>query len=113
MQYKGNNVKTDSYRCRWCIGNKHLWETLNSYGCTPKKSLTLKFPNVNIFSDVSLIRHFIRGYFDGDGSISTKETSKTTLQSTLTGTKDMLDKICSYSNINTIIKNPENYNPNT
>ena len=69
MNYKGNNVKCDSYRCRWYIGNKHLWETLNSYGCTPKKSLTLNFPDENIFKSKDLIRHFIRGYFDGDGCI--------------------------------------------
>ena len=110
MQYKGNNVKTDSYRCRWYIGNKHLWETLNSYGCIPNKSLVIKFPE-NL--STTLIPAFIRGYFDGDGSISTKETSKTTLQSSLIGTKDMLNKICLYSNINTTIKNPKNYNPNT
>lgn len=61
MNYKGNNVKCDSYRCRWYIGNKHLWETLNSYGCTPKKSLTLNFPDENIFKSKDLIRHFIRG----------------------------------------------------
>lgn len=57
-------------RCRVCLSSRHLWETLNSYGCTPKKSLTLKFPNESIFKDLSLIRHFIRGYFDGDGCIS-------------------------------------------
>lgn len=57
-------------RCRWIVSNKHLWETLNSYGCTPKKSSTLRFPNKNIFKSEDLIRHFIRGYFDGDGCIS-------------------------------------------
>ena len=36
-------------RCRWWITNKHLWKILNGYGCTPRKSLTLKFPDKNIF----------------------------------------------------------------
>lgn len=56
-------------RCRWYVSNKHLWNILNSYGCTPNKSLTLEFPNFLIFKYDHLIRHFIRGYFDGDGSI--------------------------------------------
>ena len=85
-EFIGNNVKvnrgniyysttfkegvTSLERCRWQVSNKHLWETLNSYGCTPRKSSTLKFPDKSIFKDESLIRHFIRGYFDGDGCIS-------------------------------------------
>lgn len=72
MQHNKNNIITytnDPIRpsCKWCIRNKHLWETLNSLGHTPQKSLTLKFPKLEIFKDESLIRHFIRGYFDGDG----------------------------------------------
>lgn len=78
MEYNGDNVKVGNIkgkdkiytRCRWSIGNKHLWETLNSYGCTPNKSLTLKFPDKNIFQDQWLIIPFIRGYFDGDGCVS-------------------------------------------
>ena len=51
------------------LNSPHLVETLISYGCTPRKSLTLKFPDFNIFKSQSLINHFIRGYFDGDGSV--------------------------------------------
>jgi len=36
------------------------------YGCIPNKSLKIEFPN-NI--DLIYYPHFIRGYFDGDGSI--------------------------------------------
>ena len=63
-------VSCDSYRCRVAFANKHLWHILNNYGCTPRKSLTLKFPNIEIFKDNRLIKHFIRGYFDGDGCFS-------------------------------------------
>jgi intein/homing endonuclease len=40
-------------------------------GCFPKKSLSLKFPTSDQVPD-HLIRHFIRGYFDGDGHIYVK-----------------------------------------
>lgn len=111
MEHIKNNVKLKNIKlkdktfpaCRWGIVNKHLWNTLNSYGCTPKKSLILKFPDINIFKDKSLIRHFIRGYFDGDGCISyaatTKNKSKFFPVIVIVGTKDILDNIMKYSNI--------------
>lgn len=40
---------------------------LQQYNIVPRKSLVLEFPD-NIRED--LLRHFIRGYFDGDGSIA-------------------------------------------
>lgn len=47
------------------VRNKNLYEALKGHGITERKSLTLKFPEL---SD-SMIPHFIRGYFDGDGSV--------------------------------------------
>lgn len=55
--------------CRFSVRNKHIWEALNSKGCTPRKSLTLTFPDKAIFSDKKLIFDFIRGYCDGDGTL--------------------------------------------
>lgn len=51
------------------IVNKHMSERLVKLGCTSKKSLTLTFPSLNQVPE-HLIQHFIRGYFDGDGSVS-------------------------------------------
>lgn len=93
----GNSETT---RCRWYVANKHLWEILNSYGCTPKKSLTLKFPNKEIFKDESLIRHFIRGYFDGDGCLSRHLSKHTVIPIVeVIGTPEFLNFIEKYSNI--------------
>lgn len=83
-------------RCRLLVNSKHLWETLNNYGCTPKKSLTLEFPNIEIFKSKDLIRHFIRGYFDGDGCISYSNTKHTILNMQLLGTKSFLQHLVSY-----------------
>jgi hypothetical protein len=108
MKYEKNGVKIQDVkcgkvickRCRWIITDKHLWETLNSYGCTPRKSLILKFPDENIFKSKDLIRHFIRGYFDGDGCFSqiVHHIIVSPLVSFL-GTKEFLDKISEYSQI--------------
>lgn len=47
----------------------NMREQLIAKGCVPKKSLILKFPDKSIFTNSDLVRHFIRGYFDGDGSV--------------------------------------------
>ena len=48
------------------INNKKIHSDLVKHGLVPNKSLILKFPSG---LDKHLLRHFIRGYFDGDGSI--------------------------------------------
>lgn len=47
------------------ITSQQLANDLTKIGCTPRKSLILEFPKLN----ETLIHHFIRGYFDGDGSV--------------------------------------------
>lgn len=47
------------------IISDHIVNTLEKLGCVQNKSLILKFPVINSI----LIPHFIRGYFDGDGSV--------------------------------------------
>lgn len=55
--------------------NREICEDLNRLGCTPNKSLILDFPTSDIVPD-HLIRHFIRGYFDGDGCIHINHEKK-------------------------------------
>ena len=47
------------------LTSEHMVQSLCSYGCVPRKSLILQFPKLPI----KVIPHFIRGYFDGDGSV--------------------------------------------
>lgn len=48
------------------IKDKQLKSDLIKWGCVPNKSLTLtKIPNI----PRDFVSHFIRGYFDGDGSL--------------------------------------------
>ena len=47
------------------IGDDTLHDDLNTLGCVPNKTKVIVFPSIK----ESLIRHFIRGYFDGDGTV--------------------------------------------
>jgi hypothetical protein len=51
---------------RLVITNKNLSENLAKHGCVRAKTFKLTFPR---WINKTLKRHFIRGYFDGDGSI--------------------------------------------
>jgi intein/homing endonuclease len=104
MEFKGDNVKEYDSRkndkiykeCKWDVSNKHLWNVLNSYGCTPRKSLTVKFPNESIFKSKDLIRHFIRGYFDGDGSITYANKAHTAAKTHIAGSESFLKSLQLY-----------------
>lgn len=48
------------------ISQKEICEQLISHGCVPNKSLILEFPTT---VPDNLVRHFLRGYSDGDGTI--------------------------------------------
>ncbi|MCX6717839.1 MAG: hypothetical protein NTU76_04165 [Candidatus Taylorbacteria bacterium] len=47
------------------IGSHKLYKRLVELGLYPNKSLTIKFPRI----PSSVLNHFIRGYFDGDGCV--------------------------------------------
>lgn len=78
-------------RCRYLLGDEHFHERLCELGCTPKKSLILTFPDKSTFTDEDLVYDFIRGYIDGDGSLSNTRSGR--LQISLIGTIDFLMSI--------------------
>lgn len=59
--------KKENYKKRYRlqIGSKEMFDDLLKLGLTPRKSKTIKLPEVpkRYFS------HFVRGYFDGDGGV--------------------------------------------
>lgn len=83
-----NNKEYVSYRLH--IRNKKLKDDLIKHGCIPKKSKVLTFPKLKN----DLVIHFIRGYVDGDGCITTHKTSKISLE--ILGTYEFLNGIRSY-----------------
>lgn len=82
--------------CHLSVRNKHMWNTLNSLGCTPRKSLTLQFPPLSLFKSKENILHFIRGYVDGDGCLTTYLNAKKTsirTELSLVGTESFLNAV--------------------
>ncbi len=48
------------------VSSEHMWNRLKELGCIPRKTLKLTYPRW-LRSDLQ--KHFIRGYFDGDGTL--------------------------------------------
>lgn len=79
------------------ISCKKIATDLNRLGCIPRKSLVLKFPTKEQLPPY-LIRHFIRGYFDGDGCISSyfssyKDTKYFTIKSSIASTEEFCTSV--------------------
>lgn len=100
--YDKEKVYCDEIRCRLSVYSKHLWNVLNCNGCTPQKSLTLRFPKKELFDNIFLVKHFIRGYFDGDGSITYTNEEHIIPKFHLLGTSQFLEEIKTYLNIKDI-----------
>lgn len=90
-----HNFNKDIYKVT--MYSERLVDSLISYGCVERKSLVLKFPDL----PESLIPHFIRGYFDGDGCVVyykyTKHSNCKTLKVIIcSGSKYLLEKMVQY-----------------
>ena len=100
--YKGSqtNYNPDSIFCRLLISSDKLVSDLKSLGIVEKKTFTLKFPTKEQVPD-KFIFDYIRGYMDGDGSISFYRGSK--IPSCIigfTGQKEFLEMIEYHLGIN-------------
>lgn len=79
------------------IYSDKLVDSLVSYGCVERKSLVLEFPDL----PESLIPHFIRGYFDGDGCVYSGKYIRNSDCKTLrvmicSGSKSLLEGMVTY-----------------
>jgi DNA-binding transcriptional regulator WhiA len=79
-------------RCRLQFQDAQIVNSLKKIGCVNKKSLVLMFPKIN----ECFYSHFIRGYFDGDGSINKPEKS---ISVSIVGTQQFLEFIHNLLNI--------------
>lgn len=90
----GKTEKTVSHQCQIRLYSEEMFHDLTKYGIIPNKSLVKQFPT-NIPDN--LMNHFIRGYFDGNGSISFKE-NKTKVCSFNSGSEDFIKGLHEYLN---------------
>ena len=84
------NEKYKAVRLNIC--NAEICDDLVKLGCTPRKSLTLKFPTEKQVPKY-LIPHFIRGYFDGDGNVYVDDKGKFSPKIGFVGTEEFLEEI--------------------
>lgn len=63
---KRNPKQSNQYRVRFT--SVKMASDLSKLGCIPRKTCVLKFPTEEQVP-THLMRHFVRGYFDGDGNI--------------------------------------------
>lgn len=97
----------------------NMYRDLIEHGCVPRKSLILKFPNIDELNGFE--SSFIRGYLDGDGSVSftigkqIKETRKPTYSfyCNILGTDLFLDSLNDVLSKSGIIAYKKMYKINT
>jgi hypothetical protein len=84
------------YRSEIGFKNSQIREDLiGNFNITPNKSLTYKLPNI----PEKWFKHFLRGYFDGDGciceSFSNRASITATLYTTITGSNSLIESVYS------------------
>lgn len=89
------------------INSDSMFSDLCEIGCIPAKSLIIRIPAI----PQNLIRHFIRGYFDGDGTVgiyrnTPKGTTKVLRSGFCSGSREFLEAITCYlpTNMRTVKK---------
>ena len=86
IYYMENKIVNRQDSISISLHSKDMCMDLAKYGIVPKKCFTVQFPNIR----ANLIRHFIRGYFDGDGSIYKRSNGGCI---SFSGNKQMLEGI--------------------
>lgn len=109
FKHQNRDYKFTNDMCRLSFRSDQIVDDLIKLGCSPRKTFKIIFPSEEIVPD-NLINHFLRGYLDGDGSISgsirksKSKFRKTYLhfQITFTGTSAFINKTKEYLNKNVV-----------
>lgn len=91
---KTNSYSENSYEYKLALISDKLVSDIEKLGVVERKTLILTFPNI----PEELIPHFIRGYFDGDGSVFLHKdyTDNEYLGINICGTKEFLTTLSKY-----------------
>ncbi len=85
-KYKYHTYPAREY-CTLNISNVKIHKDITKLGLKPNKTKTVKCPSNKIIP-IKLIRHFIRGVFDGDGTVA--KTKNTRTVSIISGSKKFI-----------------------
>lgn len=89
MKSSAEFKKSSTENCiRLYFSSIELVKDLNKYGVVRNKTKAIKFPNI----DKNLYRHFLRGYFDGDGYIGKRQCTL------VIGSEEMLKGVVDFLN---------------
>lgn len=90
---------------RLIFKSQKMVEDLKNKGIVEKKTNICEFPSRDILP-YNLIKHFIRGYMDGDGSIKrvSRPTGSYDFSFVITGTDDILEGVTDYLIENNLVK---------
>lgn len=108
LQYVKIKTTNSTNQYRLVIANKHISQKLVELGCDKAKTYSLMFPFEEQVPK-HLVRHFVRGYFDGDGWVGEKAIS---IVSTLNFCNSLAEILKEEFNINCYIRarHPERNN---
>lgn len=102
---KVNSYSEKSIEYKLAFASSKMVSDLEKWGCIENKTFKLKFPT---FLENNLIPHFIRGYFDGDGSVFLHVQKANYKEYIMLGTqfcgiKSFLEDLAKYINAETCI----------
>lgn len=100
------NKTNGKYYANVLVQHEHLSKTLIKQGVPNNKSFKIVFPNNKIIP-YDLKRHFLRGYFDGDGCISIPKINKSKMSWSMIGNYTFINGAKEF-----IEDNIDNYNMN-
>lgn len=108
LQYVEIKTTNSTNQYRLVIANKHISQKLVELGCDKAKTYSLMFPSEEQVPKY-LVRHFVRGYFDGDGWVGEKAIS---IVSTLNFCNSLAEILNQELNVNSYIRarHPERKN---
>ena len=95
LEFRPKEKETYQNQLGICFSSEMMKKDLIRLGCPPRKSMILEFPTPEQVPD-DLIRHFIRGYFDGDGCVCLrkfKKSDRTSLDASIVGTFKFCEKL--------------------
>jgi hypothetical protein len=102
--YRGSGYNSNGYFAKILLTSEKTVNDLKELGVLENKTSKLIFPEETKVSK-SLLRHFVRGYFDGDGTLyySYDKYNNRNYQISFIGTKNMMQGINKFFNKDLVI----------